>query len=151
LTLQAGLGFKLVFTDAIQSGTAAAGDRIRAKLASHIRDPASKAVLIPRGAEVSARIGGLEYYPGPPSYIAMFVKLETVSVRGTAVPLDAKRPEEPVVNARAPGTRGLRQRIPLGSFRSMNNAGLGLFEFRNVKPDFVIKSGLESTWTTAEP
>ena len=151
LALPAGVGFKLVFAEAIQSGTAAAGDRIRAKLASDIRDPASKAVLIPRGAEVSARIGALEYYPGPPSSVRMLVKLETVIVRGTPVPFRAKRGEDPVVNARAPGSRGLRQRIPLGSFRSMENASLGVFEFRNVKPDFVIKSGLESSWTTAEP
>jgi hypothetical protein len=32
LTLPAGLGFKLVFSDAIQSGAAAGGDRIRAGL-----------------------------------------------------------------------------------------------------------------------
>jgi hypothetical protein len=76
----------------------------------------SKAVLVPKGAEVAARIGGLQYHPGPPSYVALQVKPETVSVNGTLVPLSVTRTREPV--AEAPpvrGNHGLRPRIPLGS------------------------------------
>ena len=155
LALPAGLVFTLIFTEAIDTETSAAGDRIQAKLPSAIRDQESKAVLVPKGAEVTARIGRIERFSGPPSSVRMLVKLETVSVGGKLVPLVAIKTsvDEPAV-AREAGRRGpheLRQRIPLGSFLSLVNSSLGLFEFRNVKPNFVIKSGLESTWTTAEP
>ena len=145
----------MIFTEAIDTETAAAGDRIRAKLPDAIRDQVSKAVLVPKGAEVTARIGRIERFSGPPTSVRMLVKLESVTVGGKLVPLVATKTsaDEPLV-AREAGQRGpheLRQRIPLGSFSSLVNSSLGLFEFRNVKPNFVIKSGLESTWTTAEP
>jgi hypothetical protein len=33
----------------------------------------------------------------------------------------------------------------------LSNTKLGMFEFRNVKPNFVIRSGLESSWVTSAP
>jgi hypothetical protein len=61
------LYFRLVFTQDIDTGTAAAGDRIKAKLSSAIRDASSKEILVPSGADVVARIRRLKYFPGPPS------------------------------------------------------------------------------------
>jgi hypothetical protein len=153
LALPAGLKFKLVFSEAINTGTAATGDRIKAKLASAIRNESSKSILIPEGAEVTARIGGLQHYVGPPSSVTLLVKLEAVEVGGRTVPLAAAKASqvEPLNHIPASRSQGLRQRVPLGTFASLANSKLGLFEFRNVKPNFVIKSGLESTWTTVEP
>jgi hypothetical protein len=151
LSLPSGLPFKVVFIEPINTETAAAGDRIQGRLASPIRDDSSKAILVLKGAEVTARIGRLEFYPGPPASIKLMVKLETVNVGGTLVPLAAKRASEPLPRMTNRTASGLRQRIPLGSFSSLLNSSLEVFEFKNAKPNFVIKSGLESEWTTAQP
>jgi hypothetical protein len=151
LSLPFGLPFKVVFTEPINTETAAAGDRIQARLASPIRDDSSKVTLVPKGAEVTVRIGRLESYPGPPASIKLIVKLETVKVGGTLVPLTAAWAAEPLPRVTTRSASGLRRRIPLGSFSSLLNSSLGVFEFKNAKPNFVIKSGLESDWTTAKP
>jgi len=148
LALPPGLQFKLVLSESIRTETAATGDRIQARLASAIRDQSSKSVLVPKGALVTARIAGLQHYVGPPSSVTLLVKLEAVEMGGRTVPLAAERisrtaPFDP------PRSQGLRRRIPLGTFAMLSNAKLGLFEFHNVKPNFVIKSGLESDWVTA--
>jgi hypothetical protein len=69
LPLPAGLKLKVVFTEPINIETAATGDRLKAKLASAIRDESSQSILVPKGAEVMARIGGLQHYVGPPSSV----------------------------------------------------------------------------------
>jgi hypothetical protein len=93
----------------------------------------------------------------------MQVKLEAVNVGGTRVPLRAKMaqpwmdmrdqtpgelrpPGSSTMGAPPPG-RQLQQRMQLGSLSS--DPSVALFEFRDVKPDFVIKGGLESKWVTA--
>jgi hypothetical protein len=163
LVLPAGLKFSLIFQRPIDTAAAAAGDRIEATLKTAIRDASAKAVLVPEGAEVTARIVLLEHFPGPPSSIRMQVKLEAVNVGGTRVPLRARMaqpwmdvrdqtpgelrpPGSSTMGAPPPG-RQLQQRMQLGSLSS--DPSVALFEFRDVKPDFVIKGGLESKWVTA--
>ena len=45
-------------------------------------------------------------------------------------------------------TRVLQQRIYLGSLDSLSDPTIGVFEFRHVNSNFVVKSGLESNWMT---
>jgi hypothetical protein len=78
--IPAKLPFKLVFTQAIDAKAAAAGDRIKAKLASPIRDASSKQILVPAGADVIARI--TEFSVGAQRGISMLVMLESVMVQG---------------------------------------------------------------------
>jgi hypothetical protein len=61
LLLPPGLPFKVVFTDSINTATAAAGDPIRGKLKSAIRDGSSN-VLIPEGTSVMGRITSIRRY-----------------------------------------------------------------------------------------
>jgi hypothetical protein len=185
LALPAGIVFRLLFTQPIETATASAGDRIKAKLYSPIRDPSSKAVLVPKDAEVTARVMRLEHFPGPPSSVRMLVKLETVNVGGTPVPFRATKnpvPEDlvdvtnketgvdgkPVPKpsmldtsvsgsakvklqsgeVQGPPTRVLQRRIDLGSLDPLADPTVGVFEFRDVNTNFVVKSGLESDWMT---
>ena len=141
-----GLSFKVVFTQPIDSTLAAAGDRIKAKLNSAIRDASSK-VLAPEGSEITARILKLERFEGPPSSLQIVVKLESISVGGSPHPLKATMNS----TGRFEKGTGLVRSVPLGSLDSLADPDAGLFEFRDAKPDLVIKSGLESTWTTAGP
>jgi hypothetical protein len=167
-TLPGGLPFKLVFTQAIDTDAAAAGDRIRARLGSPIRAVSSKEVLIPEGAEVTARIVRLEHFPGPPFSVTMEVKLETVSVGGMPVPFKSvmaqqlvDAPEKQKAEESRPVMLGgakmgmpsperePQPRIQLGSLT--DDPSVGVFEYRDVKPNFVVKSGLETKWKTAAP
>jgi hypothetical protein len=145
LAMPPGLQFKLLFTQPIDTETAAAGDRITAKLASDIRN-SSKTVLAPEGSDVTARIVRLEHFPGPPSSVRLLVKLETVNVGGSPHTFRATTNSVP-----QPLVEGgeLRQRTPLGSLDALADPNTGFFEFRDVKPNFVVESGLESNWITA--
>jgi hypothetical protein len=147
--LPVGSVFKVAFTEAIDTETAAAGDRIKAKLASPIRAASSRVVWAPEGSEITARIVRLEHFPGPPSSVRMLVKLETVSVNGTPVPFKATMDWVHQGSVEAPNKgRGLQQRLQLGSLDSLADPNMGVLEFRNVRPNFVVKSGLESDWIT---
>ena len=62
-SLPAGLQFKVVFTDRIDTATAAAGDPIRGRLKTAIRDRNDK-LLVAEGTPVTGRILGISrYYP----------------------------------------------------------------------------------------
>jgi len=149
--IPAKLPFKLVFTQSIDANAAAAGDKIKAKLASPIRNASTKEILVPAGADVVARITRFQYFPKERS-ILMLVTLESAMARGEQVPLAATtllelKPGSGSV-LEAPG---LRRRVPLGSFRSLTNPKSGVFEFRRVGQDYVIPSGLKSDWVTIPP
>ncbi len=138
----AGAVFKLRFDQAIDTKTAAAGDRILARLNSPIKDISTRAVLIPEGAVVTARIVKLQhFFSGPTPAVRMLVKLETVTVGGSARPLVADF---------APDARTLASRSPLwfGGWDAVADPHVATLQFQNAGAGFVIKSGLESTWTT---
>ncbi len=145
--LPSGVAFKVTFTQAIDSAAAAAGDKIIGKLSSPIRD-ASKKVLVPEGATVTARILKLEHSAGSPPVLDMVVKLETVTVAGQPRPLTASKSSG---SKRFEVEPGQLRRINLGPLTPATDRTSGAFEFRNAGDDYVIKSGLESDWTTLAP
>ncbi len=148
LGIPAGLPFGLAFSQPIDAAAAAAGDRVKAKLSSDVRDTASKKILVPKGSEVMARILRMERFVGPPSSLRMVLKLETVTMGGTLHPFAA------TMNSAAPGfekANGLQRSVPLGSFDTLTDPGTGVFEFPNATANFVIRSGLESAWVTIAP
>ena len=68
--LPPGLPFKVVFTDSIDTVTAAAGDPVRGKLETAIRDRSSN-VLVPEGTPVTGRITSIRrYYEGSSSHLS---------------------------------------------------------------------------------
>jgi len=146
-SLPAGLPFKVAFTQPIDTAAAAAGDRIKAKLTSSIRDASSK-VLVPEGTEIAARILKMERFEGPPASVRIIVKLETVNAEGAPRPFHATMI---LTGQRFEKSAGLERSVPLGSFDTLADSGAAMFEFRDAKPNFVVKSGLESAWTTAGP
>ena len=155
--LPAGVAFKVLFTQPINTETASAGDRIDARLSSDIRDRATKAVLAPKGAEVTARIVRLLHFRTSPSSIRMLVKLETVNLGGNPVPFKATKNKASDIDATqtqrkvgvgvgteattigASGTAQTAERrvetAPVGPV----DPSVGLFEFQNTNANFVIK------------
>ncbi len=153
-TLPAGTAFKLAFTQAIDTATAAAGDRIKAKLAAAIVDPSSKAVLAPAGAEIVARIIRIEQLPQVPRSVRMLVKLETVNIGGAPrlfslelnwvaqLPITTAMTGFPTLYGPTPTTK-------TAFFDALADPNVGSFYFAGVAPNFVIQAGLESNWMAA--
>lgn len=99
LALPPGLTFKLALSQPIDTAAAAAGDPIKAKLASPIKEK-HNGVLVPAGAAVTGRIVQIERRYGPAfESLTLRFKLETVEANGMSQPFDARL--EPVVKKRS--------------------------------------------------
>ncbi len=147
--LPAGIKFRIRFSEAIDPETVSGGDRVIATLKTSIRDPASKSVLVPEGAEIAVRVVRLEHLAGPPLEIRLEVRLEAVDIAGTMVPFQAEAGEPDVVveiPRRTPGPRTVSRPFLNGQLDS--DPGIYVFQYQNVKPGFAIKPGLESNWVT---
>lgn len=144
LTLPTGLPFTIALTQAINTATAAAGDPIRAKLTSAIREK-HHGILVPKGAAVTGRIVQIEWHYRPESQsLMMAVKLETVEANGVLQPFEAQLE---LVGKIALGPRS--RRVDLGSFEQMEAPGTSLLRFEDVTRDYVIHRGLEIKGITA--
>jgi hypothetical protein len=63
----------------------------------------------------------------------------------TSSEFEAKKPD----TGREAGV--LSQRVELGSLNTLDDRTVGVFEFLDVTPNYVVRSGLESNWITAAP
>jgi len=159
LALPPGLPFRLAFTERIDTATAAAGDSIRAKLTTAIRDQSSK-VLVPEGSAVTGRIMSIRrFYPAsrkqtgdarepkrqyPPWELT--VSLETLEVDGVAHPFKAAFDAR--VQRFAKVTGMLSRQVEIGSLDRLQDPDAGIFDFWNENPGYVVESGMESSWLT---
>jgi hypothetical protein len=140
------LRFRVALTEGIDTATAAAGDSIKAKLMTPIRD--RRKVLVPIGAAITGRIVEIrQLYASSPSVLLVF-KLETVDAGGVTVQLAATPDTAKNFAQSKPGT--LQRRIELGALRSVEERSAEL-EFRNVRLPYLISRGAESTWITTTP
>jgi hypothetical protein len=146
--LPPGLPFKLAFIEPINTAVAAAGDPIRAKLTTAIR-ARSSGVVVPEGAIVSGRIMKAARLYGQNKSFLLAVKLESVVVGGTSRPFSVT----PDSGARrfTKGAGLLTQRVDLGPLNVGQDRDVGVFEFRDAAPNYVIKSGFVSSWLTVAP
>jgi hypothetical protein len=146
LTLPEGSPFIVTFTDAVDLSAASTGDRVRGKLSKAIRDSTNR-VVIPEGSGILARIVKLEHFYAAPPWFTVGFKLESVVVDGTPHPLVA------IFNSsvrRFEKQAGLRRRVPVGTFESLEDPAVAIMEFRDTEQDRVLR-GLETTWKTAAP
>ena len=140
------LRFRVALTEGIDTATAAAGDSIKAKLVTPIRD--RRKVLIPIGAAITGRIVHIrQFYDSSPS-VSLVFKLETVDVGGVSMQLAATPDTANSFRKSKPGT--LQRRVELGTLRSFEERSAAL-EFRNVRLPYLISSGVESVWITTTP
>ncbi len=155
-TLPPRLPFRLAFTERIDTGTAAAGDPIRAKLTIAIRDQSSR-VLVPEGSTVTGRIVSIRrYFPAsrPPArdarrqYPALMlsIRLETVEAGGVSHPIKGTRDSRVQRFTNFTGT--LSRQVELGSLDRLPDPDVGVFEFWDENPNYVVQSGMESDWVT---
>jgi hypothetical protein len=161
LTLPPGLPFQLSFIDRIDPTVAAAGDPIRAKLKTAIRDHSK--VLVPEGSAVTARILSIKRFYGhstvqssevrktsgqQPSLV-ITIRLDTLETGGVPHPFKAALDSRAQRFAKI--TMGLSRQVDLGPLDRSRNSDAGVFEFWKTNPDSVVEFGPESNWLTLAP
>jgi hypothetical protein len=138
----------LVLTESIHTAVAAAGDPIKARLKTPIRDRSSK-ILVPEGAPVAGRILSLKRFYAPRrerSSLVLAIALETVETAGVPHPLNATFAAGASRFAKLTGP--LSVRVDIGPLDQSQNPDAGVLEFSAAGPDYVVESGLESNWLT---
>ncbi|SRR5579864_5633833 len=146
LVLPPGVSFRIALTNAIDTATAAAGDPIRAKLVSPIKEKGS-GVVVPKGAAVTGRIVRIERFFLPKfEVLTLALKLETVEANGVPQLFHAK-PESAVKRSTDRGSVNTEGR-PLGQVSDPGDPGVGFLEFQDVSEHFVINAGLGIDGTT---
>ncbi len=147
--LPAGLPFRIAFDRKIDPASAAAGDRVTAKLTGPIRD-GNHRVLVPRGAAVSLRILALRRFYDPVPALRMTLKPETVEIGGTARPLAAEPDTRPVPVVTG-GRMGMERRpgMVMLVLHDNQDAHAAVIQFLNIGMNFVVEGGSESNWFTA--
>jgi len=179
--LPPGLPFSVLLTVPIDTAQAAAGDPVRGKLKTSIRD-SSKNILVPEGASVAGRIMSIKrYYDRPEASDSQSEKRDpgwgTILIGGQPFPTSESRNKRrrkpslvlkirletldfggsphPLNVAFDSGRRRFRkdngepsQRVDIGSLDPSQDSTTASFEFWDTSPDYVVNSGLESSWVT---
>jgi hypothetical protein len=141
--LPEGVSFTVALINGIDAATAAAGDRLAAKLTAPIRDATGR-TFVPKGAAVTARIARIRRFYVPEPIVELVIKLETVEIGGMPRRLLATAEfssPEPVLTA--PGS--LHRRVELAT---PDNQDPEAIVFQAHRPDRNIVGPFESKWST---
>ena len=141
VALPIGLPIVLSLTGAVDTGTAAAGDPVSAKVVQPVRRPGTSEVLIPSGAIVQGRITRLERHLLPQPYFLIAMSFNRL-VRGEVSSPFAAKYDSNAELAHRLGAE-LRSRA-----RGLEFWDVGTFLFPSSKPNFVLPAGYESKWAT---
>jgi len=147
--LPAGLPLQVAFTRSIDPATAAAGDKIVARLTGPIRGEHHQ-ILAPKGATVTLRILQIRRFYNPLPVVRMVVKPETLETGGAEHALSAG-PDvhvQPVVAGKMAVTRraGPRTRVLLDN----QDPRAAVLVFSNISTHFVVPAGFECDWLTGD-
>jgi len=143
----AGLPFEIALTQSIDPATAAAGDRVTARMADAIRDR-QRRILAPKGAAVTLRILEIRRFYAPEPILWVTLKPETVETGGAPRALRA----EPDTWLRPlNSSNGIQRRrdIITRVLIDAQDPQAGVFQFWNIRPGYSVPSGFGSRWVTA--
>jgi hypothetical protein len=110
---------------------------VYAKVQKPVRDPGSKAVIVPVGTVVQGRIIQMQHWVSRPRHFTIAIQLERLETGGESWPLYAK-----VIASPAKGIF----LSPLG-----RSPLVAAFPFTTEKSRFRVPAGYESKWLTVEP
>ena len=141
LALPQGLPFEIALTQNIDTATAAAGDRIAARLDTPIRDHSFR-IWAPAGTPVTGRILEVRRLYRPPPVVEIRIRLESLTIGGTSQPFAA-------------AVRSSGQRYPstpaFGGIWLRGDRGTATMVLSDPKHHLVIKRGLKLSWLTDDP
>ena len=154
LPIRAGPPLTLQLAQDIPVATAAAGDPVRALLATDLRS--ARRVLAPKGTPLICRIQEIRRYYNAPSTsvvgafvpaarLELLLRLESLTTAGGPLAIIA-RPAMPTPQPRRPGTLARRGAV-LGPLSAMGS-NLWFRRFVNAGDNYVIPSEIASDWVT---
>jgi hypothetical protein len=141
VALPIGLPVVLALTAPIDTGTAAAGDPVSAKVMKPVRRSGATEVLIPAGAIVRGRLTRVERHLLPQPYFLIAMSFNRLARGDVSSPFAAKYDSDQEL-ARELGAE-LRSRA-----RGLEFWDVGTFLFPSSKPTYVLPAGYESKWAT---
>lgn len=141
--IPSGVTFRVAIVEPIDTTTAAAGDRVSARLLTAIED--HRKVLAPKGAIVQARIARISRYYGLNVRVELDLQVEGVQAGGSTRKL-IDDPDE-MSRFAAPSRGRLRRSVQLGSLRGLEEHAAA-FIFRDAASGFVVPAGMQSAWIT---
>jgi len=139
----AGLPVTIEMTSTLADG-AAAGDRIKGKLAEPIVD-AQKKILAPAGAAVLGRLMRVETLHGKPGETTIVLRWETLERNGVKMPFSLT-PNRRIGNQAIPGTGELQRRATQFVLPRPGEEGYAAFKFSG--EHLVVQSPLRTQWIT---
>jgi hypothetical protein len=138
-----GLPFTLELRDALDTATAAAGDRFTARLASSIRNYQGH-TFAPRGALVQGRLLRVQTFYGTPKESIFVLRPESVEVRGVKIPLTAVGDRNYVGAQQQPVSGKKKGAVIYLPYQSETHATLLRFPGDHA----IVKRGYVSHWVT---
>ncbi len=141
LALPIGLPVEIALESPIDTGKAAAGDPVSAKVIKPVRRSGSGEILIPAGAMVRGRITRMERHILPRPYFLIAISFNRLTRGDISSPFAAKYDGSEKL------ARDLGAQLHLRS-RGLEFWDVGTFLFPSNKPTFVLPAGWESKWAT---
>ena len=145
LDLPPGLPVTVELAATIHGDRAAAGDRIRGRLAKPLRDARQK-VLAPEGTMVHGRLMRVETRHSSPPEFTVALRWESLEIDGVKLPFSLL-PDRRPGNARLAPLGGLRQRGMTIELPLPGEGGYGVYHFRVEG----VENGFRTEWLTARP
>ncbi len=145
--LPEGLSLSLALTAKIDTATAAAGDVVAARVTHAVRDPKTRATLIPAGAIARGRIARMRHRVGGPDDFIILIAFDALEANGTALPLFVKLDSIEQFER-------VRTTMAVGRMRSAYVRGpetWGALIFPVMGNKYIVPAGYESTWRTVGP
>jgi len=131
----------LALQDPIDSGLAATGDPVSARVVKPVLKAGSKEVLIPAGTIVHGRIRRMEHHFVPEPYFLVSMAFNRMELQGSLAPFAARHePDTPLA-------RELDAQLGLRATRIWF-WNVGTFLFRSDQSRYTIPAGFESQWFT---
>ncbi|SPE39164.1 conserved exported hypothetical protein [Candidatus Sulfopaludibacter sp. SbA3] len=146
--LPAGLPVMVELTSTIQVDQAAAGDRIRGRLAAPIRDARKEKILAPEGAALEGRLMRVETRYGHPNDVSIALRWETLEVDGVKAPFTIVPDwQTRAQTIRRPGELPQRPMV-----FELPRPGEGRYATLHFSSEHVVvNSGVRSPWFTSKP
>jgi hypothetical protein len=147
ITLPAGVSLTLALLHPIDTGGAAAGDPVSAKVVKAVRTKDSKTIPIPTGAIAHGRILQMRHQYSA-SQFQISIRFDTLEINGVVSPLSVRLDRELKMET-ARTQNGLRNRATEFSLPPPASSEKGsLFVFPDRGGPYVMPTGSESKWTT---
>jgi hypothetical protein len=149
IVLPPGLALTLAMIGATDLGTAAAGDRVSARVVHPVRAPGSKKVWVPANAIARGRILVMRHELRTSEFL-LSLRFDTLETNGVVSPLSIRVAREIKAEWRDPGGlifRGNEFSLPTPALTEPGSR----FVFPAKSGRYVIRPGFQSKWTTVAP